>query len=136
MIQEAMMGTEIDDILKGYAMNDASINLTPCFDNPSVTDSVKGRKQILKQAMNIVCKDRESDYGSPENNFATIARLWSAYCVKFNVVFTVQDVAAMMILMKCARLAANSDKADTWVDIAGYAACGGSLCKESTDDEC
>lgn len=129
------MGTEIEDILKNYALNDAEIDLTPCFENPSVTDSIKGRKQVLKQAIDIVCKDRENDYGSPENNFATIAKLWSAYGTKFDVVFAAQDVAAMMMLMKIARLAANSDKLDTWVDIAGYAACGGSMCKEGIVNE-
>ena len=36
------------------------------------------RKEILEAAAKCVCGDREQDYGSPENNFAIIARLWSA----------------------------------------------------------
>ena len=37
------------------------------------------RKAILEQAMTIVCSDREKQYGSPENNFNLIARLWEDY---------------------------------------------------------
>ena len=36
-------------------------------------------------------------------------------------------VAHMMILMKIARSAIGKPKADNWIDIAGYAACGGEL---------
>ncbi|MDQ9757461.1 DUF6378 domain-containing protein [Acinetobacter baumannii] len=31
------------------------------------------RKALLEATESIVCKDRENDYGSPENNFARIA---------------------------------------------------------------
>ena len=41
--------------------------------------------------------------------------------------FTAHDVAAMMILLKVARLATSPDKWDNWVDIAGYAALGGEV---------
>ena len=37
-----------------------------------------------------------------------------------------RDVAVMMILLKIARVA-SSKKSDNWVDIAGYAACGGEI---------
>lgn len=37
------------------------------------------------------------------------------------------DVAAMMGLFKIARIATGHRKADNWVDLAGYAACGGEL---------
>lgn len=38
-----------------------------------------------------------------------------------------EDVAAMMVLFKVGRLATGAGTADTWVDIAGYAACGGEI---------
>lgn len=31
------------------------------------------REECLKKAMEIVCTDRESQYGAPEDNFAKIA---------------------------------------------------------------
>lgn len=34
------------------------------------------------------------------------------------------DVAMMMALLKIARIAAGGGKADSWIDLAGYAACG------------
>lgn len=82
------------------------------------------RKQVLSSAMEIVCKDRVQAYGSPEDNFALIAEFWSAYmCHEVSA----KDVAAMMALLKIARIATGTDKADNWIDLAGYAACGGGL---------
>ena len=43
---------------------------------------------------------------------------------------TASDVANMMILLKIARGAIGKPKADNWIDIAGYAACGGELQEE------
>ena len=82
------------------------------------------RKEILDAAFKCVCGDREQDYGTPEDNFTRIAKLWTAYC---GLEFAPQDVAAMMTLLKIARIASGNAKDDNWVDIAGYAACGGEL---------
>lgn len=82
------------------------------------------RAEVLHKAEQVVTKDRESQYGDPEDNFTVIARMWSAY---LNESVTASDVAAMMILLKVARVASGQTVADNWVDIAGYAACGGEL---------
>lgn len=37
------------------------------------------RKETLERAAKIVYTDREAQYGAPENNFASIAELWSTY---------------------------------------------------------
>ena len=93
------------------------------------------RKDILEAASKAVhAEDKEHDYGKPEDNFATIAELWNTYLeAVFNdsesdarVYLCSRDVAAMMILLKIARVA-SSIKDDHWVDIAGYAACGGEV---------
>ena len=89
------------------------------------------RKEILEAAERCVCGDREQDYGSPENNFNIIARLWSAYS---GYEFDAKDVAAMLALLKIARISSGHAKADNWVDLAGYAACGGEI--ETGVDEC
>lgn len=90
------------------------------------------RKDILEAAEHCVCDDREDDYGSPENNFMTIAKLWTVYLhaefKDFNFILGPGDVAAMMVLLKISRIASGNGKNDNWVDIAGYAACGGELC--------
>lgn len=82
------------------------------------------RKEILEAARQCVCGDREEDYGSPEDNFARIAGLWSAY---LGVPIKVWDVAAMSALMKIGRIGGGQVKLDNWIDLAGYAACGGEI---------
>ncbi len=87
------------------------------------------RADILDKAKTIVTGQREQTYGGPEKSFQTIADLWNAYLSRdsFIVQLTPADVAAMMVLMKVARLSASPDHEDSWVDIAGYAACGGEI---------
>lgn len=82
------------------------------------------RPEILQKAEQCVCGLREDDYGSPENNFQTIADLWSAYK---GTKFTATDVAMMMSLLKIARIKTGTATADSFVDLAGYAACGGEI---------
>lgn len=89
------------------------------------------RNEILEMATSCVCGNRELDYGSPEDNFSTIARLWTDYIGATNVSFTAQDVASMMILMKLARIKNGGGTGDSYVDIAGYAACGGEIYSNS-----
>lgn len=90
------------------------------------------RTEILEAAEAAVNGDRDMDYGSPESNFETIAEFWGGYlrrkCI-FNedVCLLPEDVAAMMALLKIARIASGHAKADNWVDLAGYAACGGEI---------
>lgn len=82
------------------------------------------RPDILDAAKRCVCGDREQDYGSPESNFGRIAALWSVYlCHPVDA----KDVAAMLALLKIARIASGHAKEDNWVDLAGYAACGGEI---------
>lgn len=91
------------------------------------------RAEILATAEKCVCGDREQDYGSPENNFDTIARMWAAYLRALprdadgSRCLLPKDVAAMLALLKIARIATGHAKADNWVDLAGYAACGGEI---------
>lgn len=79
------------------------------------------RADCLDTAKNYVSADRQTDYGTPEQNFSRISSLWSAYK---GVEFSAHDVAAMLALVKVARIATSPAKADNWVDLAGYAACG------------
>lgn len=82
------------------------------------------RSEILAAAHRIVNGEREQQYNSPERSFETIAKLWSAY---LNAEITATDVACMMALLKIARVRTGSGKADNWIDLAGYAACGGEI---------
>lgn len=81
------------------------------------------REGILRDAIKCVCGEREQDYGSPEDNFALIANLWTAYMRKDGLEFTAKDVAMMMALLKIARIRTGTGTFDSFVDLAGYAAC-------------
>ena len=83
------------------------------------------RKEILDTAAKCVLGDREQDYGTPEANFARIADLWNAYIGGDFISPT--DVAVMLALLKIARIRSGNAKDDNWVDLAGYAACGGEI---------
>lgn len=89
------------------------------------------REDILQHAKSCVCGDREKNYGSPEDSFSRIADFWTAYIRGrkdiFDDGFAPKDVAAMMALMKIARTEGENDKPDNWIDLAGYAACGGEI---------
>ena len=79
------------------------------------------RKECLESAAKAVLTDRAREYGHPEDCFALIAALWSRYT---GCDISAADVAAMMILLKLARVEGNPRHMDSWVDIAGSAACG------------
>lgn len=85
------------------------------------------RSEILEAARCCVCGEREQDYGTPEDSFGLIGQLWTAY---MGTLFTSKDVAMMMALLKVARIKAG-DKADSFIDLAGYAACAGEIVTES-----
>lgn len=88
------------------------------------------REEILDIAKAYICGERDKQYGKPENNFGTIAVLWTTYLNALGItddMLSAKDVAAMMILLKVARIASGAGKRDNWIDIAGYAACGGEV---------
>lgn len=96
-------------------------------------NNVMTRTEILDAAEKCVCGHREEDYGKPEDNFSTIAMLWSVYIRaalrnrdRDKQTITAKDVAIMMALLKIARIASGSNQ-DNFVDLAGYAACAGEI---------
>ena len=96
--------------------------------------SAKTRAEILDSAKKCVCEDRNGQYGEPEDSFKNIAEYWEVYirhnCVIEGVDVCVRpaDVAMMMALFKIARIeAAEKPSLDSYVDAAGYIACGGGI---------
>lgn len=83
------------------------------------------RKEFLDKADKCVNGDRDLQYGEPEDNFLEIAKLWSAY---LDTDIGAEDVAIMMCLFKIARLKSSYYQSkDSWIDLIGYAACGGEI---------
>ena len=79
------------------------------------------REECLRKACEIVNGQREKSYGTPEDNFKMIAYLWSDY---LEADISPVDVSMMMALLKIARISTGTFKEDSFIDLAGYAACG------------
>lgn len=93
------------------------------------------RSEVLATAGELISKDRAETYGDARDSFECIAALWTAYlqhhaCGAGLHPLGAADVAAMMALMKVSRLRFAQEYADSWVDIAGYAALGCELATE------
>lgn len=94
----------------------------PDLDLNTPLNSRAYRRTVLNEAANVVTGAREETYGGPEQSFGTIADLWSVYLGR---AVAPHDVAALLALLKLARLKhSGGQHRDSWVDLAGYAACG------------
>jgi hypothetical protein len=82
------------------------------------------RVEILNAAMKATNGDRDKKHGRPEDSFAMIGQLWEAYTGRM---FSSVDVAIMLGLLKVARIKTGTGDMDSFVDLAGYAACAGEL---------
>lgn len=105
---------------------------TPTIENFK-DEKPSSRRDVLKAAEKCVCGKREQDYGTPESNFQLIADLWNGYLGFTDPGDKVKptDVAMMMALMKIARIRNGGGSGDSFVDLAGYAACGGEIWAEA-----
>lgn len=106
-------------------------------NRPAGVSKTITRAEILDAAKAIVTGEREQQYGKPEDNFRMIGNLWEIYlkarcldsCGGLDIL--PEDVAMMMSLLKIARIASGNYKADSFIDLAGYAACAGECAKRS-----
>lgn len=115
-----------------------------------IDDSMKTlspRRDMLNEAAELVDGDRNVQYGDPSADFLRTAKYWNAHihavlerktqqldgdgeseCSDYDdlveSILGPEDVAIMMSLLKISRLGWSNEKRDTWVDLAGYAACG------------
>lgn len=93
------------------------------------------RREMLEGAIKTVCQDRQSAYGTPESSLGAIASLWTAHLRSVGLLASTGEItpalaAQLMILLKIARSGGNMGHVDSWLDMAGYAACG---CEVATE---
>ena len=132
-------GIEYEKALNGhwYATGDhkPGITNTPYRGEPEGSrdrgpiTTAHTKSSLLNAAMETVA-GRGKSYGRPEDNFARIALHWDTFLTNrygSTPALTPGDVAIMMALMKIARLENDPKHADSWVDLAGYAACGAEI---------
>lgn len=87
------------------------------------------RSDLLAEAAALVDGDRNTTYGPPSADFARVAVMWS---VLFGRDFSPHEVAMAMTCIKLSRLVHSPQKRDSWVDGAGYLACGWECVVESS----
>lgn len=88
------------------------------------------REETLRRAIECVTGQRQQDYGSPEDNFTTIAKFWTIFLrpvLKPHESISPVQVALMMGLLKIGRLSTGTATEDSFIDLAGYAACAAEL---------
>lgn len=76
--------------------------------------------ELLIEALTITTGERASAYGHPSDNLTRTASLLDAYLRGLDRELTPVDVAAIMILVKLARLQKSPYHFDSLLDIAGY----------------
>lgn len=89
---------------------------------------VVNRADILSCASACVLRDRAAIHGRAENGFDAIAQVWAALDqARGDRPRSGADVALYLAGLKLIRAATNPAHADNWIDLAGYAACGGEI---------
>lgn len=102
------------------------------------TDNTRGK--ILIETAAVIDGERNIDYGEPYDDFTTTAEFWQTYIERTitrrgGLALEAHDVAAMMMLLKTARLTWTADKKDHWMDAIGYAACGWECVEKESSEE-
>lgn len=92
-------------------------------------------EEIAAKAAKLVGGDRARSHGNIAEGFGKIAGLWSAYLgirEEPGAPLSAIDYANMMILLKIGRTQSGGDhNVDNFIDMAGYAACGGEVAEEN-----
>jgi hypothetical protein len=103
-------------------------------DSKGVTGSM--RASVLDEAKELVTGDRNNHYGPPHQDFARTAGALTAlgYRGPDGRNLEAHDVAIMVGMVKMSRLMWTPRKRDSWVDLAGYAACGYEAAEMETHD--
>lgn len=102
-------------------------SLNPPNSYSSPNEEIVKSKPLLEQAHDIITGERAQQYGPVSESFGKIAAIWAAI---LNTEVTAHDVALCMIGLKVAR-ATNGYHFDSFLDIAGYAACAEQLDNEA-----
>jgi len=87
---------------------------------------VSDRADVLDEARTAVMSDRNNSYGPPHQDFQRTADALAAlgFLGPDGQPMSAHHIAMIMVVLKVSRLVWSPLKRDSWVDIAGYAACG------------
>jgi len=82
------------------------------------------RDDVLMAAQELINGDRAAAYGESSDTQQRIATMWSGL---LGVTVEAHQVPLMFIAAKALRASRNASHADSWIDIAGYAALGAEI---------
>ena len=126
-----MLTKQTTELLRD-TMRNAGIGIEP-VTGPIIHNNAYIRAQFLQEVEKLVCADRNVTHGDAEDNFRVIAQLWNVYIHNSKgEELNNKDVAIMMCLFKVSRLMSNVENIDNWLDLAGYAACGGGIVRKES----
>jgi len=74
------------------------------------------------RGLNEILKDRQETYGSPEEAFTRIGRMWGAILNTDDI--PAHEVDLMMIALKTIRIANNPQHEDSWLDLSAISNTG------------
>lgn len=105
------------------------------LDEPVVVSSP--RAGVLDEARQLITGERNCTYGPPHADFQRTADAANAYGYRGpgGRLLAAHDVAILVSLVKISRLMWTPEKRDSWVDLAGYAACGWECVTETQKDK-
>lgn len=75
---------------------------------------------LLREALDVTLGPRGNIYGHPADNLGLTLDLWNVYLRDLERELTLSDLAALMVLVKLARLHHSPDHHDTLLDTAGW----------------
>ncbi len=115
--------------LGGWTQESEGPDQTALAPDAPVTHSrgmVTTRESVLDEAKGLITGDRNNTYGPPHQDFQRSASAATAYGYRGPDGRELQahDIAILVSLVKISRLMWTPGKRDSWVDMAGYAACG------------
>jgi hypothetical protein len=93
------------------------------------------RAKTLGEAGRLVNGDRNAQYGAPYEDFSRTAAALDGLGYQVAVGDDVRalephDVAVILSAVKLSRIMSSPQKQDSWVDLAGYAACGAEVAEQ------
>lgn len=117
------------EALKDLGVDEPRWALTDTGYRALDSDEPIDRAELLNLALDAVERG-EATYGTPWPFFGQVAALWSAL-LGCNV--TPGQIAMCLILFKVGRCNKNPAHADSWADVAGYAAVGAEVSARSQE---
>lgn len=122
---KAARAVELDAVwAQGHESGKRTAGEAAAETRPAVAAEQRHNRATVLDGARQATMQREDHHGAPGMMFARIAELWS---VILDAAVLAHHVALCLAALKIARAVEDPHHGDNWVDMAGYAACGGEV---------